>query len=350
MDTKPYKIARINLETGTVHCWEPDPALVEAYLGGRGLGLCLLRMCTDPAPLLFLTGPMTDQPNGGRYCAAARSPVNGQPMTPSSGSAWGTALKKAGWDGVLLEGTAPDWVSVGIDGDTVRVAGAAEALGMSAAETEAWMAGYTTLAIGPAGEQGVYLSAIYCGKHHAFSRGGIGAVMGAKRLKAIGVRSEEPVLHACARCPVRCAHAEGRDDPCADAYGLDAMGLSRMIKTAQALRSQGIAQIPDWDRGQWAAQISSPATELTRLAGRGAEALQKAYSVPETAQEKPAAKKGLKNKIPGEMSAVLDSMGCCLFSAARFQPKTYAEWLSLAAGRPYTEEELFQIGARIGAL
>lgn len=356
-----YRIARVRLSDGDVRVQKVEAQIVSRYLGGRGLGSWMMQNITeDAAALMFVTGPLMDPgvPSGGRYCAVTRSPLNGELLTPSSGSPWGVVLRQAGWDGVVLEGKAPAWSYLYMDGSTVRLHSAADLVGRHSGETDRMLkakhgADCSVLSIGISGENGVALSAILCDGSRAFGRGGIGAVMGAKKLKALVVRGEgEPPANACTRCPIQCGHAEkeanGDFGTLCSEYGLDAIGTARAIAVATELHSRGVPDVADLTPEEWIPFISRQETEIARLAGSGAEALCQFYHAPELVQPVgKTARSGLKNRLTPELAAVIDSLGCCIFTAAKLQWQDYAQLLSQAVHRNYSEEEITQIGLDI---
>lgn len=355
------RIARIRLADGAVDIWEVDPEVQHRFLGGRGLGLWMMQNLTDdPEPMILITGPLTDSgvSSGGRYCAVTRSVFSGMPISPSSGSAWGIALRQSGWDGIVLEGEAPAWSYLAIDGSSVQLHDAAEYQGRQSGETDRMLKARhgvdcSVLSIGPAGENGVALSAILCDGQRAFARGGIGAIMGEKKLKALVVRGEGSLpANACTRCPIHCGHADKETDSAfgrlCNEYGLDAIGTSRAIAVAAELGNRGIRDVPTFAPEDWISFISRQEAPFARLVGMGAEALCKHYHVPELLY--PAgktARSGLKHCLTPELAAVIDSLGGCIFTAARFQTEDYARLLSAAVHRDYSEEDIVRTGRAI---
>ena len=107
------QILRIDLTTGETRSECPPPGVYRENLGGRGLAGYYLapeatRAWDDPAmPLLFFTGPLvgTAAPTSGRMTFMSRSPLTGTVGDCSVGGSFGTLLKKAGWDGIIVTGT-----------------------------------------------------------------------------------------------------------------------------------------------------------------------------------------------------------------------------------------------------
>jgi aldehyde:ferredoxin oxidoreductase len=167
------------------------------YLGAKGLGLKLLfeRMQPGIDPLgkdnylAFMMGVLmgTGAPCSGRFAAATKSPLTGIMLTSSCGGPFGMAYKTAGYDGLLITGKSDKPVYLEIDADGVKFKDAAHLWGKDTIETQEALAGDRksgVLAIGPAGENRVRYANIASG-HRFLGRGGMGAVMGAKNLKAI---------------------------------------------------------------------------------------------------------------------------------------------------------------------
>lgn len=192
----------------------PEATLVD-FLGGRGL---TAKYCYDEIPpgtdplgpgnkLIFATGPLTGtrMPSSGRYAVGCRSPHTGAIIRSISGGGWGAMLKASGFDMLVLEGTAPDWVYLSVTESGVSFHDARHLLGQLAEPTEAAVAAELgnprtkTVVIGPAGERLVTFACIQTERRSA-ARGGVGCVMGSKRVKAISAfGTEKPRLFDQAR-------------------------------------------------------------------------------------------------------------------------------------------------------
>ncbi|HMH52060.1 MAG TPA: aldehyde ferredoxin oxidoreductase family protein [Candidatus Acidoferrum sp.] len=172
-------------------------------LGGNGLGAWALYHALAPEvdafapenPLIFCSGPLsgTLAPIAPKMCAFAKSPLTNGYMDSISSAQLGTELKCAGYDLLLIRGAADTPTYVRIDDDRVTFEDARSLWGRSTFATQEAIrtamgdASAKVLAIGPAGENRVRYAAIL-GEHRAFGGGGLGAVMGSKRLKAIVAR------------------------------------------------------------------------------------------------------------------------------------------------------------------
>ena len=203
------RILRVDLSSGTLWDEPLDEDYARAYVGGSGLAARYLYdrvdATTDPLgpdnPLIFMTGPLvgTAMPSAGRYSLGGLSPLTGLWGESCSGGFFGPELRFAGYDGILITGAAekPVWLSI--------LFGRAEL--HDASDLWGWDT-YVTMArirerlgdprvrvacIGPAGEHLVKLAAVMNDHGRAAARTGLGAVMGAKRLKAVAVRGNARV-------------------------------------------------------------------------------------------------------------------------------------------------------------
>jgi aldehyde:ferredoxin oxidoreductase len=192
----------VDLSSGTVHL-EPTPRpLVEAYLGGRGLNmhylLKLLRPRTDPFssenPLIVGAGLLTGTlaPSSSRFNISAKSPESGILGDANCGGFFGPRLRAAGFDRLIITGraNAPCYLHIQPGRTEAREAG--DIWGLDAWETQERLretlgGGIEVAAVGLAGERRVRFAAIMHGKKAAAARGGLGAVMGSKNLKALVV-------------------------------------------------------------------------------------------------------------------------------------------------------------------
>jgi len=196
------KIQKIDLSTGNQETLEIDDDLRRRYLGGRGLGVKCDEK-TDPFSeenaLIFLTGPLTGTVlTGGRYQIVSRSPLTNTICDSSSGGTFGAALKRTGLDGIVIVGKAdrPKYLLVTDEG--VQVKDAAHLWGQDTQATkQALLDEHSSKAcvasIGPAGENRVLFAAVMNDKDRAAGRGGMGAVMGSKNLKAVVVNGTRNV-------------------------------------------------------------------------------------------------------------------------------------------------------------
>ncbi len=216
--SRPISQQRIlNVDLTTRRMWAetvPQADLVK-YLGGRGIAAKLLyeRMHGGEDPLgpdnvmIFSTGTLTgtNAPSSGRSSVTCKSPATGLYLKVSVGGHVGAELRYAGWDYIVLSGVASGPVYLWIDGDHVEVRDAAHLWGLGTRDTDDLLKAelgdeaIRTAVIGPAGENRVHFSCIMYTRYNSASRGGVGAVMGSKYLKAIAVRG---------RGGLRCVHGK----------------------------------------------------------------------------------------------------------------------------------------------
>ncbi|MCL5965628.1 MAG: aldehyde:ferredoxin oxidoreductase, partial [Deltaproteobacteria bacterium] len=194
-------LLHVDLGAGTSRTETIPRDLLLAYLGGRGLGVRLLREDHsrdpfDPAmPLLFAVGPLcgTPAPTSARLSVVARSPLTGTVYDCSAGGRFAHRLKSAGLDALRVVGRSPRPVAIAVTPAGAEILPAEALWGKTVGETVKALSGRGSVAaIGPAGENGVLFSNIMMGEGNAVGRGGLGAVMGRKRLKAVAVDGDLP--------------------------------------------------------------------------------------------------------------------------------------------------------------
>jgi aldehyde:ferredoxin oxidoreductase len=181
------------------------------YLGGRGLGVAIVSGMVDPRTdplgpdnvLVFATGPLTGSgvPLGSRYDVVTVSPLTGTLTSANSGGQFGTKLKRAGYDAVVITGVSSRPVYLQIDNGEAELRDADPYWGLSTRETIAALgehsgSGAKVACIGPAGERLSRMACIINDRGRAAGRGGVGAVMGRKQLKAISVQGEGEIIPA----------------------------------------------------------------------------------------------------------------------------------------------------------
>jgi len=201
------RILRVDLSTGTIETTPLPANMMPLILGGKGLGAWLL-YTEQPAGveplspenhLIFHNGPLTGTsvPTSGRFGVTTKSPATGTYFDAYCGGYWGNMLKYAGYDALIITGTAQNPVMLVIHGNQVEIRPAENLWGTTiSAATEQirndlgkeWQ----SLVIGPPGEAQCNLAGIF-NESRALARGGVGAVMGSKNLKAIAVRGQGSV-------------------------------------------------------------------------------------------------------------------------------------------------------------
>lgn len=238
------KILFIDLSTGQTSIQPLDPAAARPYIGASGMAARMFFDLTrgqgqpDPLapdnPLIFMTGPLqgTTLPGSGRFAVAARSPLTSLWGESNCGGDAGPFLKFAGFDGVVVTGQASQPLTLWIHDGQVELRPAGDLWGKDAYETceRLWASGgkgSKVLCIGPAGERLVRYASIVCDKGDVAGRCGMGAVMGAKRLKAVVIRgSSRPAI---------------ADTPAYQAVRRDVHAKIRETVTLQGFKSFGTA-------------------------------------------------------------------------------------------------------------
>ena len=147
--------------------------------------------------IIFATGPITGTrtPLSGRYVVISKSPLTGTIFDSHSGGRFGTLLKYTGVDAFILTGQATEWKYILITPETIEIHSAEDLIGLNTHQTtdklkERHGGKMSVACIGPAGERLALLSCIINDKGRAAGRGGLGAILGSKKAKAIVVSSE----------------------------------------------------------------------------------------------------------------------------------------------------------------
>jgi aldehyde:ferredoxin oxidoreductase len=198
------KFLRVNLSSGQIRDEKIPEETLRNFIGGRGLGVKILydelKPRIDPLSpmnkIVILTGPVTGTPapESGRWCSVTKSPLTGTIHDSHSGGDFGPFLKFSGVDGVIFEGASEKPVYLWIEDGHGELKDASHLWGKDVfTTTDMIIKGdkKTRVAcIGPAGEKLVKFANIMNEKHRAAGRGGHGAVLGSKKLKAIAVRGD----------------------------------------------------------------------------------------------------------------------------------------------------------------
>jgi aldehyde:ferredoxin oxidoreductase len=199
------RVLHVDLTLGRTAYHPLDPARLRACLGGVGLGASLLSEYApagvDPLSpanaLVFTSAPLvgTGLTTTAKFAIVTKSPLTGFIADSLSSSHFAIELKRLGIDGLVITGRAPSWVYLFVQGETVAVKSARQLQGKAPDETEALIRsevdcrGAWVASIGRAGENLVRFATITNEGRHA-GRGGVGAVMGAKNLKAIALHGD----------------------------------------------------------------------------------------------------------------------------------------------------------------
>lgn len=204
------KILRVNLTDKTVSVSPTDP--YKEYLGGMGIANKIMYdevpAGTDPLSpenkIVFAVGPLTATgvPLAGRTTIASLSTYtkDHQVVDAHCGGMIGAAIKKAGWDAIVIEGASDEPVYLKIDDDDIEIKPADQVWGQGTrATTEALSrkegTDFCVATIGPAGENLLPYACIINSRNHS-AGAGAAAVMGSKKLKALVVRGSQPIYVA----------------------------------------------------------------------------------------------------------------------------------------------------------
>jgi aldehyde:ferredoxin oxidoreductase len=199
------KYIRVDLTCSAITVMADDLELMKNYLGARGLGIKTMMDEIDPKidafepqnRFIIATGPLTcTPPAGNRTYFVTKSPLTGGIANAGVGGYFGSELKFAGYDFIIFQGKAKRPVYLWIDNDTIELRSAEHIWGKGTEESEELLIKETDpmahiAAIGPAGENLVRLANVITGGvtgARAAGRGGVGAVMGSKNLKAVVAR------------------------------------------------------------------------------------------------------------------------------------------------------------------
>ncbi|UCF13459.1 MAG: aldehyde ferredoxin oxidoreductase family protein [Thermoplasmatales archaeon] len=192
-------IIDLNFHSTAVEDTNMDAA--KNFIGAKGLGAKILfdRLPKGTAPLspenilMFTTGPLTgtQAQTSGRGTVVTKSPQTDLFLDSHFGGSFAVEIKKAGWDFIIIKGRSDNPVYSVIKDDSVEFKDASKIWGKECLETHYWLqqneGKVKTALIGPAGENLVKISAITVDGHRHAGRGGSGAVMGSKNLKAIAI-------------------------------------------------------------------------------------------------------------------------------------------------------------------
>jgi aldehyde:ferredoxin oxidoreductase len=226
-------ILRVNLTDGKITKELTPSHVARDFIGGRGFGVFHLfnevPVHADPLgpenKLIISTGPLSGMlaPGGGKCDWTTKSPLTGGYADASMGGHFTAEMKYAGLDTIILEGISPKPVFLFIDDDKVQLLDASDLWGKGAIDIEVYFKHkygeeYQVAAIGPGGENQVLYACINHDFGRQAGRGGVGAVMGSKKVKAI-------VLHGTKS--VQVADPEG--------YRKAGMALYKACKDAEGL-------------------------------------------------------------------------------------------------------------------
>ena len=196
---------RIDVSTGQAEPIAIPPAILRQFLGGSGLGTWILlrenaatiEPLAPAAPIAFVFSPLVGSPltTSAKFAVVSKSPLTERINDSLASSGFAIAGKRTGFDALVIVGRAEALSVLVIDDGRVSLESASDLAGMSCAGAEASLiqrlgSTYSFAVIGPAGERLVRYATISHDGRHA-GRGGSGAVLGAKNIKAIAVRGAQ---------------------------------------------------------------------------------------------------------------------------------------------------------------
>lgn len=203
------KFLRVNLSKGKIKKEELSNEVAKSFIGGIGVAARILfdeidkstKPLSPDSKLIVTTGPITGTffPPSGRFAFIAKSPLTGIWGESHCGGHFGPELKYAGFDFIILEGRAKKPVYLWVNDGSAEIRDATGLWGKNTAQTTNGIReilddkNVKVCCIGPAGENAVKYSCIITDFYRAAGRGGMGAVMGSKNLKAIAVRGSGSV-------------------------------------------------------------------------------------------------------------------------------------------------------------
>jgi aldehyde:ferredoxin oxidoreductase len=196
---------RIDVSEGSVNRVPIPEAVLRQFLGGSGLGAWLLLEESDPAddalapeaPLIFAFSPLVGSPltTSAKFAVVSKSPLTDRINDSLASSGFAIAGKRCGCDAIVIVGRAAVLSALVVDDGAVRLAPVEDLRGATCQAAEAALkerlgGGYQVASIGPAGENAVRYATISHDGRHA-GRGGSGAVLGSKNIKAMAVRGTQ---------------------------------------------------------------------------------------------------------------------------------------------------------------
>jgi aldehyde:ferredoxin oxidoreductase len=269
------KILKVDLTTKSISIEPINEEVARKYLGGKGYAVYLLYQYLkeyelkgispkdiDPLGpenvLIFATGPGTGVPRfpspGRVHVMVLKAPLTGSIGSGNTGGEWGAFLKFAGFDGIVVEGASETPVYLALVNGKAEIRDARDLWGKSSFDTcrvlTSVVGGKNTsvACVGPAGENLVSMAVIMNDEHRAAGRGGLGAVMGSKRLKAIVVSGDKDVPVA------KPEEFRSEADRCLDALrknpvtgeGLPALGTAVLVNM---INNAGGLPYKNWQTG-----------------------------------------------------------------------------------------------------
>src|SRR5262249_45265500 len=196
---------RIDVSSGLAEYVPLADALLRQFIGGSGLGVRILldegAAQVDPlapaAPLVFAFSPLVGSPltTSAKFAVVSKSPLTNRINDSLASSGFAIAGKRCGCDAIVLVGRVAELSTLIVDDGRVRLESAENLRGLACGAAESALKarlepGYAGASIGPAGERAVRYATISHDGRHA-GRGGSGAVLGSKNVKALAVRGTQ---------------------------------------------------------------------------------------------------------------------------------------------------------------
>jgi aldehyde:ferredoxin oxidoreductase len=206
------KVLRINLTTKKYKVEDVPESVWKKFIGGSAFGAKILLEETPPKvnplskenKIIFGVGVWQSgkTPGSGKWSVVTKSPLTGTFLDSCGGGNFGPAIKRAGYDAIIIEGKSDSPLKIIIHNEQIIIEDAQTLWGKDAIETFYQFQSslddrrYSIVYIGPSGEIGHPIACIGCDGHSVAGRGGAGAVMGSKKLKAIAILGTKQVpLH-----------------------------------------------------------------------------------------------------------------------------------------------------------
>ncbi len=258
-------LLRIDLTSRAATIEDIPEGYLRDYLGGAGLAT---RYLYDEIPvdsgvfdadnkLIFSVGPLngSNYPTSGRCNVSCRSPLTGIWLDSSFSGRFGHHLKKSGFDAIIIEGISSSPVYLYVNNRDIQIRDASHLWGLSTSQTintiakENGLQQASCCSIGQAGENLVKLACIMNDRNRAAGRGGAGAIMGSKKLKAIYISGNQNISYSDQdlwREIVKEAHRKVAEHPIATTFKEYGTGIAMALADYS-----GDAPTMNWRRGSW---------------------------------------------------------------------------------------------------
>jgi len=255
------RLLNVDLSSGQVGIETFDEAFARDYLGGNGFAIRLLyeRLASGVDPLapenmlVFAVGPVTDTlvPGATRCCVGTKSPLTGLFFDSTFGGMFAAAQKRTGFEALMITGRAPQPVYLLVHEDGAEIKSATQWWGCYTRDTNLAIrdqetSGTEVLSIGPAGENLVrYACAVHTwdkSRDGVAGRGGLGAVMGSKNLKAVAVRGSRKTSTADPEA-VKTLLGEIREPMKVGTAGLKQYGTTILVNMINKIGALGVRNL-----------------------------------------------------------------------------------------------------------